>query len=704
MAPSIKKPEIDVPDPRQRNRKPSLPGPGEKTGGLPPSQWRWLIWYGLLTLGMLWIWQEAAHQVVYRTIDYSEFKKYLAQGEVVECSVAEAEITGKIQPKAPTAAKQAEAGADKTPATQSATPESTKPSAAKTASGATRPAEPEPASELKSASESKPKEQGKEATSKPAAPEAFMFRTVRVDDPDLVRELEKEGVKFTGVRPSFISEFLWAWILPIGLMFLLWIFLSRGMKGFGQSVMKFGSSGAKLVADQDTKVTFNDVAGCEEAKYELQEVVTFLQHPERYRSLGAKIPKGVLLVGPPGTGKTLLARAVAGEAKVPFFSISGSEFVEMFVGVGAARVRDLFQQAKQHAPCIVFIDELDAVGRQRGVHIGAVNDEREQTLNQLLVGLDGFESNIGVVVLAATNRPDVLDRALLRPGRFDRQVVVDAPDLEGREAILKLHSRGKPLAPNVDLRKIAQETPGFSGADLANVINEAALLTARHDGTTIAEKDLEDAVEKVVAGPERKSRRLTPKDKRLVAYHEVGHALVAAYSKHADVLHKISIVPRGRAALGYTLQLPEGDQYLMSRAELIDKIKGMLGGRAAEEVVFNEITTGAENDLEHATAVARQMVCIYGMGESVGLVHCGQQQNPFLPVPVDGMMQRDCSEETAHAIDEEVRKILDSAYAESKQILQQHRSQLDLVAGELLKRETLDAQTFKDLIKQPVTA
>jgi cell division protease FtsH len=389
---------------------------------------------------------------------------------------------------------------------------------------------------------------------------------------------------------------------------------------------------------------------------------------------------------------------------VPFFSISGSEFVEMFVGVGAARVRDLFQQAKRHAPCIVFIDELDAIGRQRGVHIGAVNDEREQTLNQLLVGLDGFEANVGVVVLAATNRPDVLDRALLRPGRFDRQIVVDAPDLEGRNEILKLHTRGKPLAPDVDLRKIAQETPGFSGADLANVINEAALLAARHGGITIGQKDLEDAVEKVVAGPERKSRRMSPEEKRRVAFHEVGHALVAAYSKHADVVHKISIVPRGRGALGYTLQLPNGDQYLMSQAELIDKIKGMLGGRAAEEVAFNEITTGAENDLEHATAVAREMVCVYGMGKSVGLLHCAQPRNPFLPLPDYVQMQRDCSEETAREIDEEVRTILENAYGESKQIIKQHRDQLDLVARELLQHETLDAQTFKELIKQPTAA
>jgi cell division protease FtsH len=652
-----------------------------------------MIWFFLLTLATLWAWQEATKQVAFRTIAYSDFKDDLKRGEVVQCSVEESEIEGKIQPKttAPTEKQTGQATGTKTLQAEHTAPSSPK------ATDNKAPSE-NPVPDTKS--EAKPKEAG----SQPKAPAAFMFRTVRVEDPDLVRDLEGAGVKFDGVRPGVMSQFLWAWVLPIGFIVLLWWFLSKRMGALGQSVMRFGSSGAKLVADEDTRVTFNDVAGCEEAKGELEEVVTFLQHPERYQSLGAKIPKGVLLVGPPGTGKTLLARAVAGEAKVPFFSISGSEFVEMFVGVGAARVRDLFQQAKGHAPCIVFIDELDAVGRQRGVHIGAVNDEREQTLNQLLVGLDGFDANIGVVVLAATNRPDVLDRALLRPGRFDRQIVVDAPDLEGRNAILKLHSRGKPLATNVDLHKIAQETPGFSGADLANLINEAALLTARHGGTTIQQKDLEDAAEKVVAGPERKSRRMTPDDKRRVAYHETGHALVAAHSKHADVVHKITIIPHGRAALGYTLQLPETDQYLMSQTELIDKIKGMLGGRAAEEVVFNEITTGAENDLEHATALARQMVCIYGMGKSVGLVHCGQQPNPFLPVPGDGMMQRDCSEETAHAIDEEVRKILDGAYADSKQILKEHRDQLEVVATELLKRETLDAQAFKNLINQPTAA
>jgi cell division protease FtsH len=678
--------------------------------GLPPMQWTSWIWFVLLTLAMVWFWQVGPRQMSTLTIPYSQFKAYVRNGEVTESSIQQTEIDGTIQPKVETISKQA------APSTESetktgliATPEAkTKPEAA-TESKEVKPRAP---SETKSVAETAPEAnkssklsagsttqgKGKEKENQPAPEKAFTFRTVRVDDPGLVPELEKAGVKFTGVAPSFLSEFLWAWILPIGLMVLLWVYLSRRMGGIGKSVMSIGSSHAKLVAENDIRVSFDDVAGCEEAKYELQEVVMFLKHPERYQALGAKIPKGILLVGPPGTGKTLLARAVAGEAKVPFFSISGSEFVEMFVGVGAARVRDMFQQAKTHAPCIIFIDELDAVGRQRGVRMGMVNDEREQTLNQLLVGLDGFEPNLGVVVLAATNRPEILDHALLRPGRFDRQVVLDAPDLEGRNAILKLHAHGKPLAPEVNLRQIAQETPGFSGADLANVLNEAALLAARHDGSNIGQKDMEEAVEKVVAGPERKSRRLSKEDKRRVAYHEVGHALVAAYSKHADEVRKISIVPRGHAALGYTLQLPEGDQYMKSHAELIDKIKGLLGGRAAEEIVFAEITTGAENDLENATALARQMVCMYGMSESVGLVYCAQHMNSFLVAPGDGALQRDCSEQTASEIDVEVKKILDAAYGESKQILQEHGSQLDLVANELLKRETLDAQTFKDLI------
>ncbi|HVB86582.1 MAG TPA: ATP-dependent zinc metalloprotease FtsH [Candidatus Dormibacteraeota bacterium] len=654
--------------------------PNKQPPGVGPVHWGVILSYVFLMIAMLWLWQNATHQAEYRTIPYSDFKAYLAHGDVTECSVQDTKIEGKIQ--LPTKGSSQ-------PLTPQAVPKAQPPSST------------EPGGAQSSPSTSgKPSSSG-EATSQTAGP--FMFETVRVDDPDLVRQLEAHNVNFKGVKSSSWPQFLWIWILPIGLIFLLWMFLSRSMRGMGASAMRFGQSGAKLIADTDVKVTFNDVAGCEEAKYELQEVVMFLKEPERYQALGAKVPKGVLLVGPPGTGKTLLARAVAGEAKVPFFSISGSEFVEMFVGVGAARVRDLFQQAKAHAPCIVFIDELDAVGRHRGVHIGGGgNDEREQTLNQLLVGLDGFDPNVGIIVLAATNRPDVLDRALLRPGRFDRQVVLDAPDLEGRSAILQLHGRGKPLAADADLRKIAQETPGFSGADLANVLNEAALLTARHDGTKIGQKDLEAAVEKVVAGPERKSRRLGADEKRRVAFHEIGHAVVAAYCEHADTIRKISIVPRGRAALGYTLQLPETEKFMMSRDELLDKIRGLLGGRAAEEIVFGSVTTGAEDDLEHATALVRQMICMYGMGDSVGLVHCAGHHDQFLAAGMDGLAQRECSEQTARDIDQEARKVLDAAYADAKATLQAHRAQVDLLAGELLKRETLDAQTFKDLMLRAV--
>ncbi len=599
-------------------------------------------------------------QLSYKSISYSEFKSCLAAGEVSECTIKEDTIDGKIQPKAQRASSEpgtttnlSRAETGKLPPTASASPPSDKP---------------------------------------------FLFRTVRVEDPKLVDELQAAHVRFSGERPGLLSQFLLSWIVPLGIMILIWSFIGRRLGSAGESILSFGKSKARLVAEKETGITFSDVAGCEEAKYELQEVVDFLKHPERYKSIGAAIPKGVLLIGPPGTGKTLLAKAVAGEAHVPFFSLSGSDFVEMFVGVGAARVRDLFQQAKAKAPCIVFIDELDAIGRQRGVHVGAVNDEREQTLNQLLVEMDGFAANAGVIVLSATNRPDVLDRALLRPGRFDRQVVVDAPDIDGREAILKVHSRKKPLAREVDLRRVAQATPGFSGADLANALNEAALLAARRHAKEIEQRDLEEAVEKVVAGPERKSRRLREEEKRRVGYHETGHALVAAYSKYADPVHKISIIPRGRAALGYTMQLPADDQFLMTKSQLLDRIRGMLGGRAAEEVVFNEITTGAENDLEHATALARQMVCVFGMSDSVGLTHCAHRQNGFYLPGVDGAFQRDCSERTAEEVDEEVKRILADAYAEAKQILLQHRDQLELVTSELLKNETLDAQAFNRLL------
>jgi cell division protease FtsH len=639
-----------------KKRSPQLKLPGKFD---PPTGW--LIWYFLVTLMVLWGWQELFQQFAVRTIPYSQFKAHLARREVVEAAVKQEEIVGRI---IPLLARETNA--------VPAEPVITAPKSD---------AVPLPLGVSRALAETKP----------------FLFRTVRIEDPDLVKELQAAGVDYSAVRPGFLSQILLAWVLPIAIMIGLWTFIGRRFGAAGESILSFGKSRARLIVDKNTGVTFDDVAGCDEAKFELKEVVDFLKNPKRYHDLGARIPKGVLLVGPPGTGKTLLARAVAGEAKVPFYSISGSDFVEMFVGVGAARVRDLFQQAKQHAPCIIFIDELDAIGRQRGVHVGAVNDEREQTLNALLVEMDGFEANTGVILLAATNRPEVLDRALLRPGRFDRQIVVDAPDLNGREAILKVHARNKSLAADVDVRRIAAGTAGFSGADLANVLNEAALLAARRRAKEIAQRDLEEAIEKVVAGPERKSRRLNEEEKRRVAYHEVGHALVAAYSPHADPVHKISIVPRGRAALGYTMQLPAEDQFLLTRSELLDRIRGLLGGRAAEEIVFAEVSTGAQNDLERATALARQMVALYGMSERVGLANCAQRQPTFL-AGQEFQLQRDCSEQTAREIDEEVKKILDRCYVEAKEILTLHRDQHEQITAELLRHETIDGPRFYQLI------
>jgi cell division protease FtsH len=694
-----------LPNPVPPNSAPPNPKKGPDVSK--PRAWGPMIGYIVLSLMILWVWQDMYSAATVRTIDYSEFKAALAKGEVTECNIQETDIVGHIVPK--TAQEKSK---ENTP-TEKAPPEKASPQKAPAPTKNTEEKATEKKTETKASSETKAeaKPDGKpEAASSASTPpagtekastEPFDFRTVRVDDPQLVEQLEAKGVKFKGVRPGFLSNLFVSWILPLGLMLLFWMFLSRRMAGAGQAVMRIGKSNARLVADTDTGVTFADVAGCDEAKFELEEVVDFLKNPDRYAALGAKIPKGVLLVGPPGTGKTLLARAVAGEAHVPFFSISGSDFVEMFVGVGAARVRDLFVQAKAQAPCIVFIDELDAIGRERSIHIGATNDEREQTLNQLLVEMDGFEVNVGVILLAATNRPEVLDRALLRPGRFDRQVIVDLPDLDGREAILKVHSRGLPMADHVVLRKVAQGTPGFSGADLANAINEAALLAARNREKQITQKDLEDAVEKVVAGPERKSRRLNDEEKRRVAYHETGHALVGAYSKYADPVHKISIVPRGRSALGYTMQLPTEDRFLMTRSALDDRIKGMLGGRAAEEICFGEVSTGAENDLERATAMARQMVCMFGMSDSIGLAHCAERRPMFLPGQ-DSTLQRDCSEDTARKIDDEVKRMLDERYLDAKNILNAHRDQLEAVAQELLKHESMDADTFKRMIGQPV--
>jgi cell division protease FtsH len=659
--------------------KGSNPPPGKPNG--PPRRPWWLAfpwWYIPLVLMVLWVWQDVLSNVPVQTIPYSEFKHYLARGEVGDVVIHDSEIVGQIVAAAATAAKPQAEGKAKPPAAEQ---------------------KPVPAEKAK------PQAEGAGNAKPQAAP--FAFRTVcgsQGADPKLVEELESHGVQFSFARSSLLAQFLFAWILPLGLIFLLWVFLSRGLRNAGQAVMGFGRSKARVIADRNTGVTFGDVAGCDEAKYELQEVVDFLKHPERYTALGAKIPKGVLLVGPPGTGKTLLARAVAGEAAAPFFSLSGSEFVEMFVGVGAARVRDLFEQAKAQAPAIIFIDELDAIGRERSVHVGPVNDEREQTLNQLLVEMDGFEANVGVIILAATNRPEVLDRALLRPGRFDRQVVIDAPDLDGRLAILQVHARGKPLQADVDLRRIARGTPGFSGADLANALNEAALVAARRNAASISQQDLEEAVEKVVAGPERKSRRLVEEEKRRVAYHETGHALVATFSPHADQVQKISVVPRGRAALGYTLQLPESEQFLLTRSELLDRIQAMLGGRAAEEVVFQEVSTGAENDLDRATAVARQMVAAYGMSEKVGLMHVGHRLDYPRPMLPNGDGPLDCSPELADEVDREVKQLLATAYQEAKRLLAAHRAELDTVAAALIERESLDKAEFLALLGLPQEA
>lgn len=697
-------------DPETKEKRESSDGsksrrPGNKSSDTSPGSenWRYWAWYAAFTLLVLWTWQEAFRSVSIRTIPYSEFKERLARGEVTECHIGQDDIVGKyVVPKE----SESETGkkADEAP-TKDAKPSKE----AKQEEIAPREAEATTADNTSTdvdakASKADTREDEKQQVSEPAATsegqepntEEIHFRTVRVEDPDLIQELEKKRIQFEGVRPGFLSNLLWSWIVPIGVMFLIWIILIRRMAGAGQSVLSFTRSKARIVADEDTGVTFADVAGCDEAKFELQEIVDFLMNPKRYEALGAKIPKGALLVGPPGTGKTLLGRAVAGEAKVPFFSLSGSDFVEMFVGVGAARVRDLFQQAKSHAPCIIFLDELDAIGRQRGVHVGAVNDEREQTLNQLLVEMDGFAPNTGVILLAATNRPEVLDRALLRPGRFDRQIVVDAPDIDGREAVLKVHARDKRMAGDINLRRIAQATAGFSGADLANLLNEAALLAVRNGQNAIQQKEIEEAIEKVVAGPERKSRRLADDEKKRVAYHEIGHALVGAHCKNSDPLHKITIVPRGRAALGYTLHLPADQQFLMTQAELSDRIKMMLGGRAAEEVALGEVSTGAENDLERATDMARQMISMFGMGESVGLAHVARRPAQFLPT--DGANQLDCSPETAREVDLEVKKILDEAYRASKQILVECHKQLDDAAGELLVKETIDAETFYQII------
>ena len=525
------------------------------------------------------------------------------------------------------------------------------------------------------------------------------FSTVAPNDSKLVEKLEAKKVDIKAELPpqppwwmSILSS-----ILPMLIIVGLWFMLMNQGGAGGGKVMNFGKSRARRYDEEKLKITFKDVAGAEEAKQELEEVVEFLKHPQKYNDLGAKIPKGVLLYGPPGTGKTLLAKAVAGEAGVPFFSISGSDFVEMFVGVGASRVRDLFDQAKKSAPCIVFIDEIDAVGRQRGAGLGGGHDEREQTLNQLLVEMDGFSANEGIIMIAATNRPDILDPALLRPGRFDRQIVVDRPDIKGRTEILKVHVKGKPMGPDVNLDVIAQRTPGFTGADLSNLVNEAALLTARKDKKAINMPEMEEAAERVIMGPERKSRVISDKEKRLTAYHEGGHTIVGMLLEHTDPVHKVTIIPRSRAG-GYTLSLPKEDKYYATRSEMLDELKVLLGGRVAEALVLKEISSGASNDLQRATQLARQMICEYGMSENIGPVTFGHRQDQVF-LGRDIARDKDYSEEVAAEIDKEVRSFMEDAYAATEKLLSDNIDKLHVIAKALMEKETLEEEEINQLVK-----
>jgi cell division protease FtsH len=490
-------------------------------------------------------------------------------------------------------------------------------------------------------------------------------------------------------------------IIPFVIIFILFFFLlNQAQGGGGGRVMNFGKSKAKLYNEEKKKVRFNDVAGADEEKQELVEVVEFLKDPRKFAELGARIPKGVLLNGPPGTGKTLLARAVAGEAGVPFFSISGSDFVEMFVGVGASRVRDLFENAKKNAPCIIFIDEIDAVGRQRGAGLGGGHDEREQTLNQLLVEMDGFGANEGIIIIAATNRPDILDPALLRPGRFDRQITVDRPDVNGREAVLRVHARNKPLDESVDLKSIAQRTPGFSGADLENLLNEAALVAARSDKKKIDMEDMDEATDRVIAGPSKKSRVVSKKERKIVSYHEAGHTIIGVVLDEADMVHKVTIVPRGQAG-GYAVMLPKEDRFLMTKQELLDKITGLLGGRVAEDIVFGEVSTGAHNDFQRATGIARKMVTEYGMSDKLGPLQFGQVQSQvFLGRDLNN--EQNYSDAIAYDIDLEIQRIIKECYDRAKQILTENREKLNLIAETLLEIETLDAEQINSLYKDGV--
>ena len=525
------------------------------------------------------------------------------------------------------------------------------------------------------------------------------FVTVRVDDPELVKLLDTKKISYTGYYESKWLATLFSWILPLVFFILIWRFLMGRMGGGPQGVLSVGKARAKIYAEREVGVTFEDVAGIDEAKQELEEIVQFLKTPEKFTQLGGKIPKGVLLVGAPGTGKTLLAKAVAGESGVTFFSMSGSDFVEMFVGVGAARVRDLFAQAKENAPCIIFVDELDALGKARGLGVMGGHDEREQTLNQLLVEMDGFDPNVGVIIMAATNRPEILDPALLRPGRFDRHVAIDRPDVRGREAILKLHSKEVKLAKDVDIAKVAALTPGFVGADLANLVNEAALLTARRDKKSVGMAEFQEAIDRIIGGLEKKNRVMNEMEKRIVAYHESGHALVAMSVPTADPVNKVSIIPRGIAALGYTQQLPTEDRYLMTREELLDRLSVLLGGRVAEELIFGDISTGAQNDLQRATDIARSMVTEYGMSEKLGLVTYAKERRPLF-LETGYSPAKEYSDDTAREIDSEVSRLMEEAHDLVRKILTEKKQQLEVIAQTLLEKETILGDELKNLMER----
>ena len=591
------------------------------------------LWYGLAFLILLGVAQMYYLTPGGRQIPYSEFKSLLKNGQVVEVAIADQAIRGTL--------KQDQPGSDGKPTKQ--------------------------------------------------------FATTRVEDPKLTEELEAKGVKYTGEVVNHWLPDLLGWIIPLVFLIGIWGFFFRRMSGAEGGVMSFARSRAKIYADDEVKVRFTDVAGVEEAKDELKEIVEFLKTPKKYTNLGGRIPKGVLLVGPPGTGKTLLARAVAGEAHVPFFSLSGSEFVEMFVGVGAARIRDLFQQAEAKAPCIVFIDELDALGKVRVQSPLGSHEEREQTLNQLLAEMDGFDSRKGVIIMGATNRPEVLDPALLRPGRFDRQVLVDKPDVKGREEILRIHTKAVKIAADVDLKIVAARTAGFAGADLANLVNEAALLAARNDKTAVTMKDFDSAIDRLIAGLEKK-RVMSTKEREIVAYHESGHAIVASVLPGLDPVHKISIVQRGFGALGYTMQLPLEDRYLMTRRDLHSQLAVLLGGRTAEEIALGEISTGAQNDLQRATDIARAMVTEFGMSDELGAINYdGNKRAKFLDIPMP--QERGLyAEETAQKIDAEIKRILTDAHDKAREILTSYRGKLESVTRRLLDIEVMEGEELRRLL------